>query len=388
MNRQALNISDLRDMARRRLPKVVFDHVDRGTEDETALRRNREALDRLTFQPRVLRDVRRVELAATLFGQPAAMPIGIGATGGAVMIGYDGDVALARAARDAGVPFTVSGAAFTPLERLAEVGGRLWMQFYAFNRTDDSALQRAQALGFEALVVTVDTAKAPNREYNIRNGFSHDARPTLRTALDSARAPAWLFGVVLRYMLNGGLPTREAHAFRNELSWDDVRGLRRLWPGPLILKGVLSPADARLAVEAGCDGVIVSNHGGRNLDCAVAAIDALPQVVDAVGARIPVMFDSGVRRGSDVVKALALGAAFTFLGRATLYGLAAGGEAGATRALGILRSETRRVMGLCGCPTLADITPDLIFREAAGAGRSAVSASRGQRGRNLQTGVS
>ena len=357
----ALNIHDLRKLARRRLPRVVFEHVDRGTEDETALRRNRESLDRLTFLPRVLRDVRTVELGASLFGKPAAMPIGVSATGGAVMVAYDGDVALARAAREAGVPFMIAGAAFTDIERIAEVGGRLWYQFYAFNRSDDGVIERAQALGCEALVLTVDTAKSPNREYNDRNGFTHDMRPNLKTALDAIQAPGWLFGVALRHMLNGGLPTREAHEFRNELSWDDVHELRRVWRGPLILKGVLSPADAELAVQAGCDGVIVSNHGGRNLDYAAAAIDALPLVVEVVDGRIPVMFDSGVRRGGDVVKALALGAAFTFVGRATLYGLAAGGEAGVARALSILGSETRRVMGLCGCPTVEDITAELVF---------------------------
>jgi isopentenyl diphosphate isomerase/L-lactate dehydrogenase-like FMN-dependent dehydrogenase len=364
LQRRALNISDLRELARGRLPKVLFDYLDRGAEDEVGLRRNREALDRLSFLPRVLRDVSRVDITTPLFGAPAAIPVGIGATAGASMFWHDGDVLLARAAKAAGVPFMISGSTLTPLDRIADVGGRLWYQHYLLNKRERSyaAVEQAQTLGYEALVMTVDTAALPNREYNIHNGFSWPVKLSSRVALDAARKPGWTFGVLARNWMEGQLKADLGGVAlaTDQLTWEVLGEFRRRWRGPLLLKGVVNPADARRAIEAGCDGVIVSNHGGRNLDHAQATMDALPAVLEAVDGRGAVLFDSGVRRGSDVVKALALGAQFCFAGRATLYGLSAAGEAGAARALQLLAEEVERVMRFCGCVSIHELTPDLI----------------------------
>jgi isopentenyl diphosphate isomerase/L-lactate dehydrogenase-like FMN-dependent dehydrogenase len=363
--KRALNIHDLRELARRRLPRVLFEYLDRGVEDEIGIRRNREALDQLSFLPRVLRDVSQVDTSLDLFGVKVGVPIGIGATAGASMFHYDGDVLLARAAKAAGVPFMISGATLTPLERIAEVGGRHWYQFYPWRNREPSyrLIDQARAVGCEALVLTVDTASYPNREYNIHNGFSWPVKLSLRVALDAGRKPDWTMSVLFRNLLEGQMKVDTSVSGglgTDNFTWEELGALRRRWHGPLLLKGIVRPEEARRAVEMGCDGVIVSNHGGRNLDHALATADALPRVLEAVNARGAVLFDSGVRRGSDVVKALALGASFVFVGRAPLFGLSAAGEAGAVRALSILGEETRRIMGFLGCASIAELTPDLI----------------------------
>jgi isopentenyl diphosphate isomerase/L-lactate dehydrogenase-like FMN-dependent dehydrogenase len=373
---EAYNIAELRQHARRILPRGLFEFLDRGTEDELALAANRSGYDRIRFVPRVLLDLSKRDLSTTLFGAPAAMPLAVSPTGAAGLLWLDGEIAVARAARQAGIPFALSTASIVPMERVAaEAGGRLWFQLYMWPDRAMSyrLVDRVQAACYEALIVTVDTPVAPNREYNPRNGFSLPLRITRRNAVDVAMHPRWFLSVFARYLMRSGIPMLENYPEElrmkmtadpkkriglpknDSLRWDDLRDLRRRWKGPLMLKGVLHPEDAALAAECGVDAVIVSNHGGRNLDGAIATIDALPRIVDRVGTRCDVLIDSGVRRGSDVVKALSLGAKAVMVGRAPLYGVAAAGETGASQALQILREETDRVMAFLGCPTVADL---------------------------------
>ena len=377
----AQNIFDLRDMAKRRLPKWLFEFVDRGTEDEVALRNNREAFERIQFRPRMLVDVSGRKLDTTLFGKEHKMPIGIAPTGAAGMMWYKGELALARAAKAAGIPFSLATGSITSMEEISgEVGGTLWMQLYmwADRKLSHQLVRRASAAGFEALLVTVDGAVAGNREYNRRNGFSVPFKYNSRNTLDVISHPRWMLGTLGRYIANGGLPERVN--FPDELkgkittayggtkdtrsdsvSWDDLKALRDIWPGKLLVKGLLHPDDASKSVELGADGIIVSNHGGRNCDAAPAPIEVLPEIVKAVGDRTTIIFDSGVRRGSDVVKALALGAKMVLIGRSTLYGTAAAGEAGATRALDIYRGEISRGMANISCNRVSEIGPQHVI---------------------------
>jgi isopentenyl diphosphate isomerase/L-lactate dehydrogenase-like FMN-dependent dehydrogenase len=382
----AYNISDLRDMALRRVPKGLFEFVDRGTEDEVSLRNNRAVFERIRFKPRTLVDVSRRTQEITLFGQTQKMPICIAPTGTAGLLWHDGEIALARAARDAGIPFTLATGSMTAMERVAkEAGGRLWFQLYMWpdKSMSHKLVERARAAGYEALIVTVDGAVSPNREYNLRNGFTIPFTFTRGNISDVLLHPRWLFGVLAKYMMTTGMPRYENYPseikykvtprpmgrsqMKNDsLNWEDLKVLRRMWPGTLIVKGIVHPQDAILAADCGADGVVVSNHGGRNLDGSMAPLEALPEVVDAVGRRIQVIVDSGFRRGSDIVKALALGAHAVLIGRATLYGVAAGGYAGATRAITLLREETDRVMALLGARSVAELGPELLhFTDSA-----------------------
>jgi (S)-mandelate dehydrogenase len=373
----AHNIFDLRDMAKRRLPKWLFEFVDRGTEDEVALRNNRDAFERIKLRPRTLVDVSERKLDTVVFGKSHSMPIGIAPTGSAGMMWYQGELELARAAKAAGVPFSLATGSITSMEDIAEkVGGTLWMQLYMWARRDLShqLVRRASAAGFEALLVTVDGVVAGNREYNKHNGYSVPFLYNSRNTMDVLSHPRWLFGVLARYLMNGGMPTRvnfpaelqgkittayggNKHTRSDSLNWDDLKALRDIWPGKLLVKGLLHPDDAAKSVEYGADGIIVSNHGGRNCDAAPAPIDVLPQIVKAVGDRATVLLDSGVRRGSDVVKALALGAKMVLVGRSTLYGTAAAGEAGAARALALYRGEISRAMAQITCNQVSEIGP-------------------------------
>ena len=376
----AQNIFDLRDMARQRLPKWLFEFVDRGTEEEVALRNNREAFERIQFRPRMLVDVSGRKLDTTIYGKEHKMPIGIAPTGAAGMMWYKGELELARAAKAAGIPFSLATGSITSMEEIAgEVGGTLWMQLYmwADRKLSHQLVRRASAAGFEALLVTVDGAVAGNREYNRRNGFSVPFKYNSKNTLDVLTHPRWMLGVLGRYIANGGLPERvnfpdelkgkvttayggTKDTRSDSLNWDDLKALRDIWPGKLLVKGLLHPDDASKSVELGADGVIVSNHGGRNCDAAPAPIEVLPEIVKAVGERTTIIFDSGVRRGSDVVKALALGAKMVLIGRSTLYGTAAAGEAGATRALDIYRGEISRGMANISCNKVSEIGPQHI----------------------------
>lgn len=384
--RQAYNISDLRDIARRRLPKGLFEFIDRGSEDEVALRNNRSSFEQIKINPRFLVDVSRRSQQVTLFGKQHDLPIIIAPTGAVGLMWHEGEVHLARAAAAAGIPCALATAAMTGMEQVLEqAGGTPWFQLYMW--TDRSLshklVERARVAGYEALIVTVDGAAAGNREYNLRNGFTIPFLFSRRNVVDVAAHPRWLLSVLAKYMLTTGMPRFENYpsefmskvtaaplghtAMRSDdLTWDDLRMLRKLWPHPLIVKGILHPEDATLAADCGADGVIVSNHGGRNLDSSPASIDALAPIADAVGHRLTVLVDSGFRRGSDVVKALALGAKAVLIGRPTLYGVAAGGEEGAARAIGIFRDEIDRTMALIGCSRIDELTRDRLIMPHSG----------------------
>lgn len=376
----ACSIDDLRGLARQRLPRGVFDFFDGGADDEVTLRANREGFERLRLRPRVLVDVQQPDLATTIAGAPSAAPIVISPTG-AIGAGWPGaDVAIARVAARWGLPYTLSTMATSSIEEVAAVGGRLWFQLYVLRDQvfTQRLLQRAQQAGFEALVVTLDLSTGGKRERDLRNRFTVPLRPHLRTAIDFARHPGWCW-----QMLRHGQPRfknmagfegdndprasiaiKVGQALDASFGWDALARLRERWPGRFMVKGVTRGDDAARLAALGVDGIWVSNHGGRQLDGAVAAVDALPEVIAAVQGRVPVLLDSGVRRGTDVVKALALGAQAVAIGRATLYGAAAAGEAGAERALQILSEELRRALQLCGAPRIADIGRDLLCNGA------------------------
>ena len=375
------NIHDLRAAAKRKLPKGVFEFVDRGTEDEVALRNNRSAFERLKLKHRAFVDVSGRSTETTLFGKPASMPFAIAPTGAAGLCWYEGELELAKAAAQANIPFTLATGAMTSMEKIAtEAGGRLWFQLYVWKERSLSyeLVERAKRAGFEALIITVDTIVSPNREYNAKNGFNLPFHPTPRAIADMLAHPLWLTSVLAKYLATTGMPRYEnypgplkrsirsnpAHGAimrQDSLSWNDIRIFRDMWPGILMVKGINRPDDAMRCVEYGVDGIIVSNHGGRNMDSAVASIDCLPEIAEAVGEKATVILDSGIRRGSDIVKALALGAKAVLTGRATLYGTAVGGQAGAFHAASLIQKEMDTTMAYCGCNNVDEITPDILF---------------------------
>jgi len=376
----AYNIFDLREQALKRVPKGLFEFVDRGTEDEISLRNNRSVFDRIRFKPRTLVDVSGRNQEITLFGQKHKMPLVIAPTGTAGLMWYEGEIALARAAREAGIPFTLATGSMTAMERVAdEAGGELWFQLYLWpdRSLSHKLVERAKAASYKALVVTVDGAHSGNREYNIRNGFTIPFTFTSGNITDVLMHPRWMLGVLARYVLTTGMPRYQNYpsevkykitagpmgrsSFRTDsLSWGDLQALRKIWPHKFIVKGMLNAQDAAKAVDYGADGIVVSNHGGRNLDGAVSPIEVLPEIADAIGKRATVFVDSGFRRGSDVVKALALGAHAVMIGRSTLYGVAAAGHAGAARAIEIYREEISRVMALLGVNTVDQLGPEYL----------------------------
>ncbi len=365
------NIADVRDAARRALPRAVFDFVDGAAGDEVAARRNREDFQALALHPRYLIDVARIQTATTVLGTPVATPILAAPTGLSGMVHPSGEAGLARAVQAAGSIYVLSTMASYSIEEVAAAApGPKWFQLYVWKDRGfvTELLQRAKAAGYLALVVTVDGPRTGPRERDLRNGFGISPRITARSALDGLRRPRWSASFVRhsRFVIGnpppnhdpanlGGLTEYFARQFDAGLTWTDVDWLREQWDGPLVVKGLLRPDDAASAVEAGAEGIIVSNHGGRQLDDAPSTISALPAVVDAVGDRAEVYLDSGVRRGSDVVKALALGARACMTGRALLYGLAIAGEAGARHALDLLAREFELTLALTGCASVADI---------------------------------
>jgi (S)-mandelate dehydrogenase len=375
---RVFNNGDLRDMARRRLPRAIFEYIDRGSEDDLAVRENREALDRVKIRPRTLIDVTQRDQSITLFSKPRKMPIIIAPTGGAGLAWCDAEILLARVAAKAGIPIAITTAATVPMEKIAaEATHGYWQQLYLWHDRSLShqLVERANTAGAEALMLTVDTAVGSNREHNVKNGFSNPFRLSPRIAFDIARHPRWLGLTMGKYMLNGGMPrfvnypegARQKitgspiqQSLSPSVSWNDVRELRAMWPRIFMLKGVMSPDDARRAADYGVDAIIVSNHGGRQLDASEATVDALPDIVAAVGNRITVLFDSGVRRGADVVKALAMGAKAVLVGRATLFGVAAAGEPGIERAIAMLKDEIDRTLALSGCRNISEVDASLL----------------------------
>ncbi|MFK0166883.1 alpha-hydroxy acid oxidase [Rhizobium sp. NPDC090279] len=367
------SIADFRTAAQRALPKMVFDFFDGGAGSELTLLENRAALDRIRLVGSAPVDVGHRSAAITLFGKPLAMPVIIGPTGLAGAAWPAGDHALARAAGRAGVPFVMSSAASATMEAVAAATeGRKWFQLYLFRDREVSLrlLKHAEALGFEAIEITVDNAVPGRRLRDARNGFSLPFRWTPGKLLSLLAHPAW----ALR-MARAGAPRLEVMAAEFDLksagtiaevmeqqldptvSWDDIAFIRDRWKGPLILKGLLNPRQGIRSAELGLDGIVVSNHGGRQLDGAVASIDILPEFVSAVGGKLAILVDSGFRSGTDVAKALALGATAVQVGRATLYALASGGEEAVFRALGIIAAELDVAQAMMGAPTIADLRP-------------------------------
>ena len=377
---RALNIADLRAVARRRVPHFVFEYVEGGAEDEASLRCNRSSFEALRLVPQTLVDTSSRHLRTEILGRSAAAPLIIGPTGLNGMLHADGDIGLAKAAAHLGIPFTLSTMSTTRLEDVAkQAGGRLWMQLYVMkNRAvAEDIMTRAAAAGYEALVFTTDANVFGSREWD-RRSYLAPGKPTLRARLDALRHPGWLRSVLIakgipRFRnIEGFLPPGASSAvggstiipklFEATITWDDITWIRRFWPRKLLIKGVLSVADAERAAALGCDGIVLTNHGGRQLDSCVAPVDVLPEIAAAVGKRLSIIIDGGFRRGTDVIKALSLGAQAAMTGRATLYGLAANGERGVERALEILTTEMDRAMGQLGINSVADLGPHVVRR--------------------------
>lgn len=372
---QILDVEDARRAARRRLPRGLFEYVDRGTEDELSIAANRAWLDAIKLAPAVLVDVSQRSQETKILGVAQPCPLVIAPTAVAGLLWRDGEIELAKAAAKAGIPFCVSTQSITSIERIAaESGARLWFQLYVWrNRQRTLALvDRAWSAGAEVLVLTVDTAVGPIREYNQRNGFGIPLKASLRAGVDLMRHPRWTIEVMLRTILASGVPTYAHYPdeFRTELgraalsdeidlatdvTWDDVRLLRQRWKGKLVLKGILKVEDALTALSHGVDGIVVSNHGARNLDCAPGPTDVLPAIAAAVGGKMEILADSGVRRGADIARFIALGAKGVLIGRATLYGLAIGGAQGAAHVLDLLNQQLSATMGMLGARRLHDI---------------------------------
>ncbi len=377
---RAFTIDDLRRLARRRLPRAVFDFVEGGAGDEQTVVRNRAAFERLLFQPKVLVDVSKREQATVVFGDRIETPVLLSPTGMAGLCWPKGEAAAARAAHEAGTIYTLSTHSSCSIEEVAAgAPGPLWFQLYVWQNRDltRSFVERARAAGYRALLLTVDVPVISRRERDLRNGFTVPPRLTARNVLDTVRRVGWirrvLFGPRLTLANLVGAPgaprtdivTLAGVANRQvdpSIAWGDLVWFRSLWSGPLLLKGVLTAADARRAAEHGVDGLVVSNHGGRQLDGVPATIEALPEIVDAVGGRIDVLLDGGVRRGADVVRALALGARAVMVGRPYLYGLAAGGPAGVRHAIDTLAREVDQVLALVGVPRVGDLDRTIVRR--------------------------
>ncbi len=376
--RRTLSIEELHLVARRCVPNFALEYVEGGSETERTLQWNSEALDSIRLVPSTLVDTSSRHLRTNLFGQEINAPLLIAPTGLNGMLSNRGDIALARAAEKLGIPFNLSTLSNARLEDVAtEVGGRLWMQLYVMSDREltRNIISRADKAGYEALVFTSDANVFGYREWDQRN-YRKPAKLNLRNMIDVARHPKWLLDVliphgvprfenIIDFMPPEGRTAQGGVAFVPKLfdakiSWEDVEWLRELWPRKLILKGVLNVADAKRAARSGCDGIVVSNHGGRQLDSAVSTIEVLPDIAQAVGDQMTVLIDSGFYRGTDIVKAVAMGADAVMIGRATLFGLAAGGEAGVSHALSILTSEIDRVLGQTGCRSIDDVGPHLL----------------------------
>ncbi len=376
--RRAASVEDLRRIARRRLPGGVFDYIDGAAEDERTLAANQAAFARTTFRPRVLRGVAAVDPATTILGSPTALPLVLAPTGFTRIADPQGELAVARAADRAGIPYTLSTLSTRSIEEVRAVsGGQLWFQVYAWRDRElvREMVERAATASFEALVLTVDTAVLGRRERDVRRGFSLPPAIGPRTLVDGALHPGWTLdflrnepirfaNVVGRDVGDGASPVTLADyvnaQFDPALSWSDVDWLRSIWDGPIVVKGIQTVEDAVLAADAGVEAIALSNHGGRQLDGAPAVFDLVAPVADAVGDRIEIICDGGVRRGSDIVKAVAAGADVAMAGRAYLYALGAAGERGVDRLLEWFRADVVRTMSLCGVGRVSDIGPDLI----------------------------
>jgi (S)-mandelate dehydrogenase len=375
---RAVNIEDLRRMAKRRLPRMAFDFVEGGADDEGCLSHNETSFARYRLVPRYLVDVSKRDQSTTLFGRNYASPFGIAPTGLAALCRPKADLILAEAAARANIPFVMSGASTASIEAAARIAPEhTWFQLYAARdmKICEDLIRRARDSGLSTLMVTVDTPTASKRERNIRNGMDLPFKLTRAIIVQALKHPGWTADYLRTGMprfenwapyAGDGADAKAVAAFlerqgRAALTWHHLEEFRRLWPRHLVIKGIMHRDDAVRAADIGADGIIVSNHGGRQLDRAPAPVDVFAAIRAAVGDKATLMLDSGVRRGSDIVTALCLGARFVFVGRATLYGVAAGGLAGASRAIEILRDEIDRVMAQIGCPTVGQLGGDFVM---------------------------
>jgi L-lactate dehydrogenase (cytochrome) len=371
-----LCLDDFEKAAAAHLPRPVFGYIAGAAETNASLRANRSSFEDYCFTPRVMVDVSKRSLQRALFGHTYSAPFGISPLGISALSAYRGDLVLTQAAQKANIPMIMSGSSLIRLEEVAKANPRAWFQAYLPSTMGEieALVERVRVAGFGTLVITVDTPVTANRENNLKSGFSTPLRPSLRLAWDGLTHPTWLFGTFLRTLIQHGMPhfennyaTRGApilsssvmrdFADRGHLSWDYFSNIRKMWPGTLVVKGVLHPGDASIACDLGADGIIVSNHGGRQLDGAIAPLRALPKILRACPG-IPVMMDSGIRRGGDVLKALALGAHFVFLGRPFGFSAAVAGAAGVHHAIGLLSAEVSRNMAMLGVTQLDELCAD------------------------------
>ncbi len=376
---RVVNIEDLRRMARRRLPRAVFDYMDGGAGDEVTLRENCRAFQEVVLRPRHAVALEKCDLRTRVLGHNISFPVILAPVGYSRLMHPDGELAAARAAGEFGTAFFLSTVSGHKLENVKTAStGPVWYQLYMIGGREvaEATIERARVAGYSALVITIDTAIAGMRERDVRNGVKELLGSSWLAKIpfipDVLMHPRWLAA----FLLDGGVPRLEnvvapgvgpmpmmevgSALARSVITWEDLRWLRKLWSGPLVVKGVLTGADARRAIDGGADGIVVSNHGGRQLDTVSASLRALPEVVAAVNGQAAVLMDGGVRRGSDIVKALCLGAQAVLVGRAYAYGLGAAGYPGVVRALEILRADLERVLRLMGCACVADLNPSLV----------------------------
>jgi isopentenyl diphosphate isomerase/L-lactate dehydrogenase-like FMN-dependent dehydrogenase len=376
---RAVNIEDLRELARRRVPKIVFNYIDGGAEGEWTLRENRRSFDVVTFRPRHAVAVPECDLRTRVLGMELAMPLLLAPVGYLRVMHPEGEMAAARAAGRAGVAFVLSTVSGHKLEDVkAASTGHVWYQLYLTGgrAAADNALRRAMDVGYSVLVITIDSTVIGCREREVRDGMDQLLRGSTWSKIpflpNILTHPRWL----TRFFLDGGLPdmpnivspergvlrVRDAHTAmkRESFSWHDMQWIRALWKGPIVIKGILSAVDAKRALDNGAAAVVVSNHGGRQLDCVPPSLQVLPEIVAAVNGEAEILLDSGIRRGSDIVKAISLGARAVLCGRAYAYGLAAGGEAGVTRAVEILRADLERCLKLLGCPSVSALNESYV----------------------------
>jgi len=381
IRRGVLCLNDFEAHARRRLPRPIFGYVAGAVEDNRSGQENQRSFEEYGFKPRVLVDVSQRSTSVSLFGATYAAPFGIAPMGINALSAYRGDLVLAQAAQQANIPSIMSGSSLIPLEEVCAAAPDTWFQAYLpGDRSQITALiDRVARAGVQTLVITVDTPVSANRENNLRTGFSTPLRPSLRLAFDGLSHPRWLMGVFVQTLLRHGMPhfennyaTRGAPILsskvmrdfsdRSHLTWDHISAIRKRWDGHLVIKGILSGREAAIAKRHGVDGLIVSNHGGRQLDGAAAPLRVLPEVVDAAGS-MTVMIDSGIRRGTDVLKALALGAKCAFIGRPFNYAMAVAGHAGVGHAAALLASEIERNMGMLGITRLDELDSSFLLRQ-------------------------
>ena len=377
-----LTIADLKERARRKVPKMFFDYADSGAWTESTYRANEEDFHKIKLRQRVLVDMTNRSLASTMIGENVSMPVALAPTGLTGMQHADGEMLAAQAAEEFGVPFTLSTMSICSIEDVASVTTKpFWFQLYVMRDRDfvKNLIDRARAAKCSALVLTADLQILGQRHKDLRNGLSTPPKFTPNHIWQMATRPGWCVGMLgtqRRTFRNiaghaknvtdlSSLASWTAEQFDPQLSWNDVAWIKDYWGGKLIIKGILDVEDAKMAAATGADAIIVSNHGGRQLDGAPSSISVLPEVVDAVGDRIEVHFDGGIRSGQDVLKALCLGAKGTFIGRPFLYGLGAGGKAGVTRALEIIRKELDTTLALCGKRNIADAGPELLYKKAS-----------------------